>query len=187
MPPAVVRTIRDEIFWQYAKLISKSAGYGNTQRAFQMNRFLDLRDGKIVWSTTVREWLRELEKSNECIYCGSTKGLSTEHILPRNCGGPDIPDNVIRSCKSCNSSKQDKRLYEWIREKNKDKVPRIAEGKYLKLLYRLHEERGTLLIDKDELTTALCPHCDLPGLCKEEDHVGKLSVYCLEGIFKRRE
>ena len=47
MPPPAVKTIKDAIFWQYAKLISKSAGFGINQRAFQMNRFIALRDGKI--------------------------------------------------------------------------------------------------------------------------------------------
>lgn len=41
------------------------------------------------------------------------KNLTTEHILPRDCGGEDIMDNVVRVCKSCNSSKGGKRLYEW--------------------------------------------------------------------------
>lgn len=41
------------------------------------------------------------------------KDLTTEHILPRNCGGEDTTDNVVRVCKSCNSSKGGKRLYEW--------------------------------------------------------------------------
>ena len=96
MPPPVVRTVRDLIFWQYAKLISKSAGFGVEQRAFQMDRFIMLRDGKIKWSSTVREWIKEHEKPNECVYCGSTEGLTVEHILPRFCGGPDTLDNVIR-------------------------------------------------------------------------------------------
>ena len=42
MPPPVVKTIRDEIYWQYAKLISKSAGFGINQRAFQMERFIEI-------------------------------------------------------------------------------------------------------------------------------------------------
>jgi len=57
------------------------------------------------WSTTVREWQREHEKPNECIYCGSKGDLTIEHILPRSCGGPDIPDNAIQVCKKCNSVK----------------------------------------------------------------------------------
>ncbi|MCD6215939.1 MAG: HNH endonuclease [Candidatus Aenigmarchaeota archaeon] len=183
MPPAVVKTIKDEIFWQYAKLISKSAGFGINQRAFQMNRFIALRDGKIKWSTAIREWIKEHEKPNECIYCGSKENLTVEHILPKSCGGPDTPDNAIKVCKKCNSSKGGKRLYEWVGLKNKDKVPRIAEGKYLKLLYKLHDKQGTLEVDKNELTVKLCPLCNMTPICERDKCEGKLTVYCLEGIF----
>lgn len=183
MPPGAVKTIKDLIYWQYAKLISKSAGFGiEESRKFQMERFKSLQSGKIKWSSTVREWLREHEKSNECIYCGSKENLSTEHILPRCCGGPDIPDNTIKVCKTCNSSKGGKKLYAWFGLGKKDEIPRIAEGKYLKLLYRLHEEKGTLNIDKGELVTSMCPKCDAKSLCKKEDREGDLTVYCLEGI-----
>lgn len=186
MPPTIVKTIKDEIFWQYAKLISKSAGFGLNQRAFQMNRFIALRDGKIKWSSTIREWIKEHEKPNECIYCGLKKDLTVEHILPRSCGGPDITDNVINVCKKCNSSKGSKKLYEWTGLENKDNISRIAEGKYLKLLYDLHEKNGILNINKDNLKMKLCPNCDLKDLCKEEGHEGKLTVYCLEGIFVKK-
>ncbi|MFH1977956.1 MAG: HNH endonuclease [Candidatus Aenigmatarchaeota archaeon] len=185
MPPPVVKTIRDEILWQYAKLISKSAGFGINQRAFQMNRFIALRDNKITWSTTIREWVKEHEKPNECIYCGSKNDLSVEHILPRYCSGPDIPDNAIKACRKCNSSKGKKRLYEWFSLGHKDEVPRIAEGKYLKLVYELHEKKGTLNVDKSELKSTLCPHCDMTAICKKEHKEGKLSVYCLEGLFRK--
>jgi hypothetical protein len=77
--------------------------------------------------------------------------LTTEHILPRSCGGPDIPDNAIRVCQSCNSGKGGRRLYEWKGLRAKDAIPRIAEGKYLKLLYDLHDKCGTLNVDKKEL------------------------------------
>jgi len=38
MPPAYVKTIREEIFYEYAKLISRSA-YGTLQRGFITGRF----------------------------------------------------------------------------------------------------------------------------------------------------
>jgi hypothetical protein len=182
MPPAAVKTIRDQIFWQYAKLISKSAGLEG-QRAFQMSRFIQLRNGTSIWSSTIREWLREHEKSDECIYCGVKGPLTVEHILPRSCGGPDIPDNAIRVCQSCNSSKGGRRLYEWKGLQAKDEIPRIAEGKYLKLLYDLHDKRGTLNTVKNELSRMMCPACDLKPRCVEADTVEKLTVYCLEGVF----
>lgn len=185
MPPSAVKTIKDEIFWQYAKLISKSAGLGINARAFQMDRFEALKTGKIKWSSTIREWLKESEKPNECIYCGAKEKLTVEHILPTCCGGPNIPDNAVKVCKTCNSSKGGKRLYEWFGYAEKDKIPRIAEGKYLKLLYDLHEKNGTLNLNKDELKLKLCPHCDLGKLCKAEGHEGELTVFCLEGIFNK--
>jgi hypothetical protein len=184
MPPAAVKTIGDLIFWQYAKLISKSAGL-ETQRAFQMSRFTKLRDGEIAWSSTIQEWLREHEKPDECIYCGTKGPLTTDHILPLSRGGPDTPDNVIRVCKSCNSSKGSKRLYEWKGLMAKDDIPRIAEGKYLKLLYDLHEKHGTLNVNKKDLGQQMCPGCDMKPHCISEDTEEKLSVYCLEGIFPR--
>jgi hypothetical protein len=109
--------------------------------------------------------------------------LTVEHILPRSCGGPDIPDNAIRVCQSCNSSKGGSRLYEWKGLWAKDEIPRIAEGKYLKLLYDLHDKRGTLNVDKKELGRTMCPACDLKPRCVEADTVEKLTVYCLEGLF----
>jgi len=55
MPPYYVNTIREEIFYEYAKLISRSA-YGSLQRAFITDRFKKLRDGEITISGTIREW-----------------------------------------------------------------------------------------------------------------------------------
>jgi len=56
----------------------------------------------------------------------------------------------------------------------------IPEGKYLKLLYVLHEQMGTLNV-KD--VSELCPKCDLGPKCPERE---KLTVYCLEGLFRKR-
>jgi hypothetical protein len=179
MPPPAVKSIKDLIYWQYAKLISKSAGFGLQARAFQMKKFMELKTGKIQWSSTVREWLREHEKPNECIYCGSKEALTTEHILPLSRGGPNITDNVIVACAKCNLSKGDKRLYEWKKLSSKDEISRIAEGKYLKLLYTMHEKNGTLS------NSLLCDICDMGKDCIEAGTEEKLTVYCLEGCFRK--
>lgn len=187
MPPAIIKTIREEIFWQYAKLISKSAGFGIDNRAFQMSTFIKLRDGKMKWSSAIGEYIKEHERKNACIYCGSDEKLTVEHILPSSRGGPNIADNAIFVCKKCNSSKKDRRLYEWFGYSNKDKIPSIAEGKYLKLLYELHEKLGTLGINVKELKEKLCPKCDMGDLCLQIGKVGKLTVFCLEGVFVKKK
>jgi len=180
MPPAAVKSIQDLIFWQYAKIISESAGAGKKNYAFVMDRFNKLRSGEICWSTSIREYVKEREKPNECIYCGTKSELTLEHILPLSRGGLDEPENAVWVCKKCNSSKGGKRLYEWFSLDRRYEVPRIAEGKYLKLLYSLHTKLGTLNT-KD--IQQLCPKCDLQKLCPEK---AKLTVYCLEGIFTKR-
>ena len=91
-----------------------------------------------------------------------------------------MPDNAIWVCKSCDSTKGDKRLYEWYGLDSRNDIPRIAEGKYLKLLYSIHEAMVTLDV-KD--VTRLCPKCDLGPKCPEK---AKLTVYCLEGLFQKR-
>ena len=45
LPPHVVKTIQDLIFWQYAKIISESAGIGKNQYGFVMDRFKKLSSG----------------------------------------------------------------------------------------------------------------------------------------------
>jgi hypothetical protein len=105
------------IFWQYAKIISESAGYGKKQFGFVMDRFKKLSSGEISWSGSIREYVKEREKEDEYIYCGKKGDLTLEHILPRCRGGVDSPDNAVFVCKSCNSSKGGKRLYEWFASK----------------------------------------------------------------------
>ncbi|KXB01515.1 hypothetical protein AKJ43_03310 [candidate division MSBL1 archaeon SCGC-AAA261D19] len=187
MPPSAVRTIKDLIFWQYAKIISKSAEMGKKNYRFIMDRFKKLQSGEVEWSTSIREYIKEKEKEDKCIYCGEeTDNLTLEHLLPLSRQGPDSPDNAVRVCKSCNSSKGSKRPYEWFYdkygfEKAKYEMPRIAEGKYLKLLHKLHEQNGTLNLHKDELKE-LCKKCDLGSKCPEPE---KLSPLCIEGIFQK--
>jgi len=180
MPPSAVRTVKDLIFWQYSKIIAESAGFGKSNYGFIMSRFKGLQSGKLQWSGSIREWIKERERPDECIYCGSKKDLSTDHLIPRNRGGPDIGDNAVRACKSCNSSKGDNGVYEWFTLDSRDGVPRIAEGKYLKLLYDLHEAKGTLDKGRKDLKD-LCDICTVGHLCKESE----LTVYCLESILMK--
>ena len=42
-----------------------------------------------------------------CQYCGSTKKLTIDHVLPRSRGGQDTWENMVVACSSCNSKKGD--------------------------------------------------------------------------------
>lgn len=40
-----------------------------------------------------------------CQYCGSSKHLTLDHVLPKSRGGQHSWDNVVAACESCNQTK----------------------------------------------------------------------------------
>jgi hypothetical protein len=180
MPPAYVSTIREEIFYEYAKLISRSA-YKSLQRGFITDRFKKLRDGEISISGTIREWEREQELPKECVFCRLPSDLTTDHLIPRSRGGDDSADNLVLACQPCNLSRGDKGIFEWLGLKEKDKLHQLVAGKYLKQLLTLHEQAGTIEVSKDQITV-LCGRCPLPKVCERWGKVQELTCFCLESI-----
>lgn len=53
-----------------------------------------------------REVLRR--DGQACQYCGSTKRLTLDHVIPRAQGGAHTWDNVVTACERCNSFKGDR-------------------------------------------------------------------------------
>src|SRR4028118_2319354 len=43
--------------------------------------------------------------NHTCQYCGSTKHLTLDHVIPRSKGGTHTWDNVVTACEKCNSHK----------------------------------------------------------------------------------
>ncbi len=186
MPPAVVKSVKDLIYWQYAKIIAESAGIGKKDYGFVMNKFKQLKQGEILWNE-IREYVKEKEYQTECIFCGATTNLTLEHLLPQKYNGPNVEKNLVWICKSCNSKKGSKRLYEYFAiqagvEAAKYEVPRIAEGKYLKLAFETLEENSLLEISATQLSTSICPMCDMKQLCIRQETEGKLSPFCVDGM-----
>lgn len=166
MPDNEVRTIRELIYYQYAKIIAKralSSGSADTAKrrhyGFIKKTFRELRDGTKIWSEITREDWQLVDGPRVCIYCGADINLHREHIVPRSlrikpeCATCDVIQaihNQVLACASCNSSKGTKGLYEFYRsrsadsEKFYDSIPVLAEKKYLKTIFKCHECAGTL-------------------------------------------
>lgn len=53
-----------------------------------------------------REVLRR--DHHTCQYCGSTKRLTLDHVIPRSRGGQHTWNNVVIACERCNSRKGDR-------------------------------------------------------------------------------
>ncbi|NPD90263.1 MAG: HNH endonuclease [Asgard group archaeon] len=177
MLPQNIRSIKDLIFWQYAKIISHSSGYGRSNLQFIGNYYQKLQNEEITWENALKEFKSTLEITQSCAFCGEVRKLSVEKMLSSVTELSDNRENYIMLCKNCNSAKGDKGLYQWYGFENLEDIPRNMEGKYLKLLYELHQKRETL---SEENISSLCQQCGLAKNCPETE---KLSVYCLEGIF----
>lgn len=43
--------------------------------------------------------------SHQCVYCGSSKNLTLDHVLPKSRGGKNDWNNLVTSCFKCNLKK----------------------------------------------------------------------------------
>jgi 5-methylcytosine-specific restriction endonuclease McrA len=69
-----------------------------------------------------REVLRRDHYS--CQYCGSSKHLTLDHVIPRSKGGKHSWDNVVAACERCNSRKGDRNAHEaGMQLRTKPKAP----------------------------------------------------------------
>lgn len=174
MPPKAIKTVRDLIFWEYAKLISGAAVSSRKNFGFVMHTFKRLQRGEMKWSEILREDLKMDQK--KCAYCDGAEELSNDHIVPkRECHFAEI-HNIVKACQKCNSSKSDMDLIEWWGIEKRYELPRIVHGKYLKMLYVCHECRGTLEredINRDGTLDLL----DLGALFKEPCDPDKIKLH----------
>ncbi len=167
MPPPVVKTVRDLIYWEYSKLIAGSAVGSRKNYGFVMYTFNNLRNGDLKPSTILRENKILVEEENACAYCGSKTPLHWEHIIPKSRGGPDTIDNQVLACQHCNLSKGDRDPFEWYGLERRYEIPRLVLGKYLKIVFDAHEKSGTL--DSSDITGDK-----------------KLDIYDLGAIFRKK-
>ena len=89
-----------------------------------------------------------------CWYCGTRQDLSADHLVPRSRGGPDTGENLVRACRSCNSSKQQTDDLEWLANRG-EFPPLLLLRRYLKLAIEYCESEG--LLDQELEDTQVVP------------------------------
>jgi hypothetical protein len=144
MPPKNVRTIRQLIYWEYAKLIAGRAVGDSKNYRFVMHCYKKLENGHMTPSTILRENKLLVESKKVCAYCENVcDDLQWEHIIPLSRGGPDTIDNMVLACRKCNLAKGTCDPFEWYGKERRYEIPRLVLGKYLKLVFEIHEQMGT--------------------------------------------
>lgn len=49
-----------------------------------------------------------------CQYCGAPRAKTADHVIPHSKGGTRALTNLVAACPTCNTSKGDRTLTEWI-------------------------------------------------------------------------
>jgi hypothetical protein len=147
--PIWIKTIRQLIHWQYAKLIAGGRCGKRDEFPLVMSEFKKLEQGKKKLSGILRDNKKLLFASRACAYCGSEEQIQLDHIIPISKGGADSFDNLVYACKKCNLSKSNRDILEWYGEDYAEELPSLVFAKYLKLVYKEHEKQGTL--DKTDI------------------------------------
>lgn len=73
----------------------------------------------------------------QCVYCGSRKELTLDHVIPKSRGGQNDWTNLVTSCSKCNVKKADRTPEEAkMKMSHKPYIPTlIDENKTLKQLW----------------------------------------------------
>lgn len=72
--------------------------------------------------------------NHTCQYCGSTKKLTIDHVIPKSRGGEDTWENMVVACSSCNTKKGNIPLEQTGMKLSK--IPRSMENK---ITLKLHK------------------------------------------------
>lgn len=95
---------------QYRELYKGKAGFAIRQRVYARKRKIE------ALPLEAREALLD-HYGNLCLYCQVKKATTYDHIWPVKLGGRTIPGNIVPACVSCNSSKGETLLIDWLEKK----------------------------------------------------------------------
>ena len=165
MPSITPHTVAELIYWSYANLAMAHDGiirglptYDKASYTIRMRLYKGLLSGKMQISSLFKDERWKMENGARCVYCGSIENLSVDHLFPRIKGGADNVENLVCSCKSCNSSKGKKDLMAWYNERGQ--FPSIMVlRRYLKLVHQQCQELELLeksIVDVDDTTLPFC-------------------------------
>lgn len=149
------KKIKEVLFWSYANLgMAYRAVKDNADRYSRLHYIIRKKsyNGFINGTMNPRSLFHDekskLESDKCCVYCGKTRTLQIDHIIPRNKGGKDAGENLVWACRSCNASKSDTDLMEWYSIKQEFPPLQILRN-YLKLVILYCIENNLMEMDVD--------------------------------------
>lgn len=156
-------TVRDAIAWSYANLACAhadlSAGrvkHTQTDWMIRAKFFRGMRDGIMKMGSLYDDERVKLIELPLCAYCCTSDFLSIDHLIPRAAGGDDRDHNLVRACRSCNSSKGKRDLLTWMAARNCF-PPLLLLRRYLKIVFAECSRSSLLDCDLADVRLAELP------------------------------
>jgi hypothetical protein len=161
MPPP--STVAESLYWSYANLamahaalVQRANAYGRVQFMIRARLYKGLCTGTMNLGALADDERLKLVLPQACCYCGSREKLSVDHLIAKHRGGLDEGDNMVWSCRSCNSSKGAKDVLEWLRGREQF-PPLLLLRRYLKLAVRICGNAGVMNAPLDDPRIATLP------------------------------
>jgi hypothetical protein len=132
-------TIGEHLYWSYANLAMAHAAVSDCSERYNQKHFIirsrlyrGLTKGTMKIGDIADDEKLKMILPQSCAYCGSKNYLSADHLLSKKRGGNNCGDNLVWSCRSCNSSKGAADMLEWL-AKRQIFPPLLLLRRYLKL------------------------------------------------------
>lgn len=112
--------------------------YDRTCYMIRAKAYKAYKEGRWHIHDLLNENVSKIQQNDVCWYCGkamSPKQLTKDHVFPRSKGGDNNMDNIIMTCKACNSSKGNMDLFKWYAEVRKEWPPLNVIVHYMKNIY----------------------------------------------------
>ena len=136
----------------------REAMYGRKHFMVRARLYAGLIKGSMSPRSLMRDQKIRMKLPQECLYCGSNQALSIDHVVPTARGVLDSGDNALWACRSCNSSKGDRDLFEWWFGCRLGFPPLFAVRVYLKqavIHCTVNQLLDRLLVDAEQQPFAL--------------------------------
>jgi hypothetical protein len=159
MPAKTLSAIGQYLYWSYSNLgmahAALSAGVDSYNRMHYIIRnkmYAGLTTGTMKLGPMKDDERLKLILPLACCYCGSTKALTLDHLIPVSRGGEDSGDNLVWACRTCNCSKGATDLMEW-HGKNGLFPSVLLLRRYMKIVIGFCVDNGLMGTSMDDLPT----------------------------------
>ena len=90
-------------------LLLKEKAQVLSKRVIRLLNYIRIPISKIMSEKPSRSMIYTRDE-NKCQYCGSTRNLTIDHVIPKSKGGNHTWENLVVACVSCNTRKGNKLL-----------------------------------------------------------------------------